>query len=87
MKNKIIAICCSILLFSCVSSSRINKDHTYQDNEALQKQALESRVNDVMAEQNRLIDSLIAAADKRLKKDKNGEYLRPNWVSQNGKPL
>lgn len=87
MKNKIIAICCSMLLFSCVSSSRINKDHSYQDNEALQKQALESRVNDVMAEQNRLIDSLIAAADKRLKKDKNGDFLRPNWVSQNGKPL
>ena len=39
------------------------------------KEALESRVNDVMAEQNRLIDSLIAAADKRLKKDKNGEFL------------
>ena len=76
-----------MLLFSCVSSSRINKDHSYEDNHAVQKQALKSRVNNVMAEQNRLIDSLIAAEDKRLKKDRNGEILRPNWVSQDGKPL
>ncbi len=76
-----------MLLFSCVSSSRINKDQSYEDNHAVQKQTLKSRVNNVMAEQNRLIDSLIAAEDKRLKKDKNGEFLRPNWVSQNGRPL
>jgi hypothetical protein len=40
-----------------------------------------------MAAQNRIIDSLIQIKDPRLKKDKNGNFIRPNSVTPSGKPL
>ena len=58
-----------------------------QEKKVQQKQALKDRLQATVVEQNRLIDSLIAAKDTRLKKDKNGNYIRPNWVSAKGNPL
>ena len=40
-----------------------------------------------MAAQNRIIDSLIQVKDPRLKKDKDGNFIRPNRVTPSGKPL
>ena len=40
-----------------------------------------------MAVQNRIIDSLIKVKDPRLKKDKDGNFIRPNGISLSGKPL
>lgn len=69
------------------SSSSIRKAPTPQEQRAQQKQALKARLTSAMAEQNRKIDSLIAVKDSRLKKDKNGKYIKPNWVSATGTPL
>lgn len=87
MKKKIVLVCCCWLVLSCVSSSGVSKAPTPQERQAQQKQALKERVTTAMAEQNRLIDSLIVAEDPRLKKDKNGKIVRPNWVSSSGTPL
>lgn len=70
-----------------MSSSGVTKTPTPQEQEAQQKHALKARITSTMAEQNRRIDSLIAAKDPRLKKDENGVYIRPNWVSTSGTPL
>ena len=75
------------MVASCVSSSGVTKAPTPQEKEVQQKQALKARITATMAEQNRRIDSLIAVNDKRLQKDKNGNYIRPNWVSASGTPL
>ena len=40
-----------------------------------------------MAAQNRIIDSLIQVKDPRLKKDNDGNFIRPNRVTPSGKPL
>jgi len=87
MKKKIALYCCLWLVVSCVSSSGVIKTPTPQEREAQQKQALKARITTTMAEQNRRIDSLIVAKDPRLKKDNNGNYIRPNWVSTSGRPL
>lgn len=87
MKNKI-ALYITILFFvSCVSSTAVSTSPKPQEKKAIQKQELKDRIQTAMAEQNRLIDSLIAVKDKRLRKDKNGNYIRPNWVSASGTPL
>lgn len=77
----------SWLLVSCISSTTISNTPTPQEKQAQQKQGLKDRLNRVMEEQNRRIDSLIATKDSRLKKDNKGKYIRPNWVSENGTPL
>jgi serine protease AprX len=87
MKKSFALICYCFLVVSCVSSSGVTKTPTPQEQEAQQKQALKARITTTMAEQNRRIDSLIAAKDPRLKKDNNGKHIRPNWVSASGKPL
>jgi len=87
MKNKI-ALCLTMLLFvSCVSSTGIRTSPSPQEKKSIQKKELQERLQKTMAEQNRRIDSLISAKDKRLRKDKNGQYIRPNWVSTSGTPL
>lgn len=87
MKKKIALLCWGFFAVSCVSSSGVTKKPTPQEQEAQQKQALKARITSAMAVQNRRIDSLIAAKDPRLKKDNNGNYIRPNWVSASGTPL
>lgn len=87
MKKKIALLCCLGMMVSCVSSSRVTTTSTPQQKKVQQKQALKDRINLVTAMQNRRIDSLIAAKDSRLKKDKNGKIIRPNWVSDTGIPL
>jgi len=71
---------------SCVSSTAVSTTPTPQEKKAQQKQALRDRLQRTTLAQNRLIDSLIAAKDLRLKKDKKGKYIRPNWVSTSGIP-
>ena len=88
MKNNLALFCCCFwFIISCVSSSGVSKTVTPSEKQAIQKQALKERISSSMAVQNQRIDSLIAAKDTRLKKDKNGNYIRPNWVSPNGTPL
>lgn len=70
-----------------MSSTAVSTTSTPQEKEASKKQALKARITATMAKQNRIIDSLIAAKDPRLKKDKNGAIIRPNWVSETGMPL
>ena len=76
-----------LFLVSCVSSTAVSTSPKPQEKKAIQKQELKDRIQNTMAEQNRLIDSLIAVKDKRLRRDKNGNYIRPNWVSASGTPL
>lgn len=76
-----------LFFVSCVSSTAVSTSPTPQEKKAIQKQELKDRIQTTMAEQNRRIDSLIATKDKRLRKDKNGNYIRPNWVSASGTPL
>ena len=71
---------------SCVTSTRVNNAKE-QDDKALQKQQLKDRLQSHMAAQYRIIDSLIQIKDPRLKKDKNGSFIRPNSVTPSGKPL
>ena len=67
-------------------TTRVNKT-TKQDDKTLQKQALKERIINRIAAQNRIIDSLIQVKDPRLKKDKYGNFIRPNGVTPSGKPL
>ena len=76
-----------LLVVSCVTSTALNDKTKAQDNKALQKQALKERIQRRMAVQNRIIDSLIKVKDPRLKKDKDGNFIRPNGISLSGKPL
>lgn len=76
-----------LFFVSCVSSTAVSTTLTPQEQKTQQKQALKDRLQRTTTAQNRLIDSLIAAKDPRLKKNKDGKYIRPNWVSSSGKPL
>ena len=87
MKKNIALYIAMLFFVSCVSSTAVSTSPTPQEKKAIQKQKLKDRIQNTMAEQNRLIDSLIAVKDKRLRKDKNGNYIRPNWVSASGTPL
>ena len=71
---------------ACVSSSKSTTTPPEQQ-KALQKKTLKERVLHQAATQNRIIDSLIKAKDPRLKKDKNGAYMRPNRILSNGTPV
>ena len=74
------------IMVSCVTPTSLNKTEL-QDDKAVQKQALKERIQKIVSEQNRIIDSLIEAKDPRLKKDREGNYIRPNRLTPNGKPL
>lgn len=74
-------------MVSCVTSTAVNNKTKTQDDKAVQKQALKERIQSRMAAQNRVIDSLIQVKDPRLKKDKDGNFIRPNGISPSGKPL
>lgn len=74
-------------MVSCVTSTALNDKTKAQDDKALQKQVLKERIQSRMAAQNRIIDSLIQVKDPRLKKDKDGNFIRPNRVTPSGKPL
>ena len=87
MKKKLALYVSLLFIVSCVSSTAVSTNSTPQEKRATQKQALNERMQHTMAEQNRRIDSLIAAKDKRLQKDSNGNFIRPNWVSASGIPL
>lgn len=87
MKKKFLLLISLLLVVSCVTSTRVNNKTTKQDDKALQKQALKDRILNRMAAQNRIIDSLIQVKDPRLKKDKDGNFIRPNGVTPSGKPL
>lgn len=87
MKKKIFLLITLLLVVSCVTSTSVNSKTKEQDDKALQKQQLKDRLQSHMAAQNRIIDSLIHAKDPRLKKDKEGNYIRPNGISPSGKPL
>ena len=87
MKKKILLLIGLLLVVSCVTSTTVNNKTKAQDDKALQKQALKERIQSRMAAQNRRIDSLIAVKDKRLRKDKDGNFIRPNRVTPSGKPL
>lgn len=87
MKKKLALYVSLLFIVSCVSSTAVSTNPTPQEKRAIQKQGLKERVQNSMAEQNRRIDSLIAAKDKRLQKDSNGNFIRPNWVSVSGMPL
>lgn len=87
MKKKIVLLFSLVLVVSCVTSTRVNNNSKGQDDKALQKQQLKDRLQSHMAAQNRIIDSLIQIKDPRLKKDKNGNFIRPNSVTPSGKPL
>ena len=87
VKKKLVFFIALLFFVSCVSSTSVTTASTPREKKAQQKQALKDRLQATMVEQNRLIDSLIAAKDTRLKKDKDGNYIRPNWVSAKGKPL
>ena len=76
-----------LVFVSCVSSTSVTTGSTPQEKKAQQKQALKDRLQNTRSAQNQRIDSLIAAKDSRLKKDKNGNYIPPNWVSAKGTPL
>jgi hypothetical protein len=87
MKKKILLLITLLLVVSCVTSTSVNSKTKEQDDKALQKQQLKNCLQRHMAAQNSIIDSLIQAKDPRLKKDKEGNYIRPNRVSPSGKPL
>lgn len=87
MKKKIVLLITLLQLVSCVTSTSVNSKTKEQDDKALQKQQLKDRLQSHMAAQNRIIDSLIQAKDPRLKKDKEGNYIRPNRLTPSGKPL
>jgi hypothetical protein len=87
MKKKILLLITLLLVVSCVTSTSVNSKTKEQDDKALQKQQLKDCLQRHMAAQNSIIDSLIQAKDPRLKKDKEGNYIRPNRVSPSGKPL
>ena len=87
MKNKIVLLFSLVLVVSCVTSTRVNNNTKGQDDKALQKQQLKDRLQSHMAAQNRIIDSLMQIKDPRLKKDKNGGFIRPNRLTPNGIPL
>ncbi|MBL18362.1 MAG: hypothetical protein CMC82_00825 [Flavobacteriaceae bacterium] len=87
MKNKKILLITMFVVLSCVTSTTVNNKTIDQDEIALQKQALKKRIQKRILGQNRIIDSLIKAKDPRLKKDKEGNYIRPNRVTPSGKPL
>jgi hypothetical protein len=87
MKKKIVLLFSLVLVFSCVTSTRVNNSSKGQDDKALQKQQLKDRLQSHMAAQNRIIDSLIQIKDPRLKKDKKGNFIRPNSVTPSGRPL
>jgi|GEM_PF-796160 len=87
MKKKFLLLIGLLLVVSCVKSTRVNNKTTKQDDKVLQKQALKDRILNRMAAQNRIIDSLIQVKDPRLKKDKDGNFIRPNGVTPSGKPL
>ena len=76
-----------MLVVSCVTSTALNDKTKAQDDKALQKQVLKERIQSRMAAQNRIIDSLIQVKDPRLKKDNDGNFIRPNRVTPSGKPL
>ena len=87
MKKKILLLFGLLLVVSCVTSTALNDKTKAQDDKALQKQVLKERIQSRMAAQNRIIDSLIQVKDPRLKKDKDGNFIRPNRVTPSGKPL
>ena len=87
VKKELVFFIALLFFVSCVSSTSVTTASTPQEKKVQQKQALKDRLQATVVEQNRLIDSLIAAKDTRLKKDKNGNYIRPNWVSAKGNPL
>jgi serine protease AprX len=87
MKNNFALYFAMLFFVSCMSSSKVNTSPTSQQKKATQKQQLNDRLQTTMAELNQRIDSLIAAQDSRLRKDKNGNYIRPNWISNSGKPM
>ena len=76
-----------LFFVSCVSSTTVSTTPSPQQKKTQQKQALKDRIQTIRTEQNHRIDSLIAAEDTRLQKDKNGNIIRPNWVSNSGTPL
>ena len=76
-----------LFFVSCVSSTTVSTTPSPQQKKTQQKQALKDRIQTIRTEQNQRIDSLIAAEDTRLQKDKNGNIIRPNWVSDSGTPL
>ena len=76
MKKKILLLITLLLVVSCVTSTSVNNKTKAQDDKALQKQALKERIQRRMAAQNRIIDSLIMVKDPRLKKDKDGNFIR-----------
>ena len=87
MKKKILLLIGLLLMVSCVTSTTVNNKTNAQDDKAVQKQTLKERIQSRMAVQNRIIDSLIQVKDPRLKKDKDGNFIRPNRVTPDGKPL
>ena len=87
MKKKIFLLIGLLLVVSCVTSTAVNNKSKTQDDKAVQKQELKERIQSRMAAQNRVIDSLIQVKDPLLKKDKDGNFIRPNGISPSGKPL
>jgi hypothetical protein len=87
MKKIIILLISLFIWLSCVTSISLNNKTKLHDDKAEQKQALKERIQKIILAQNRIIDSLIQAKDPRLKKGKDGNYIRPNRITPNGKPL
>ena len=87
MKKTGILYVAMLFFVSCVSSTTVSTTPSPQQKKTQQKQALKDRIQTIRTEQNHRIDSLIAAEDTRLQKDKNGNIIRPNWVSNSGTPL
>lgn len=87
MEKKFLLLVSLLLVVSCVTSTPANNKTKTQEDKAVQKQALKERILSRMAVQNRVIDSLFQVKDPRLKKDKDGNFIRPNGISPSGKPL
>lgn len=88
MKNPIILFLL-LLLLGCSTSNKPASTtvESNQHTEAEKKVALHENLNNFKERNNRIIDSLIAINDPRLKRNKAGEIIRPNGVSASGKPL
>ena len=88
MKKIFIAISSIFVLF-VFPGCKIGKKNTPSQSEAInnKKIVLEKAIENYTIKIDEAFKNLVAAKDPRIRKDKNGNYIRPNGISKSGRPL
>ncbi|MGB0274462.1 MAG: S8 family serine peptidase [Flavobacteriaceae bacterium] len=88
MKKKIITFLWLVTLFVS-HGCKIGKKNTSSQTEALtnKKIVLEKALQNYATTIDETFKKLVASNDPRIRKDRNGNYIKPNGISRSGRPI